>query len=180
MKNLVFIIVLLSSMNIFAQKVDHLDSKYLTALIYLKTNSNVNNEIKKFRQHWLKKEKNRENTEDFNLSKYVSYLPVPTLKKIVNSHNIIEIDKNEHRIKYYFDMYENELFNELFPKNQSKIYLLFSKPIDNYLVAEFMINSTGEEIDLSLNKQGPAMHVLFIFGENGIVKDAYIASSYYN
>src|SRR5690606_33401608 len=113
-------------------------------------------------------------------SKYSRYMTILTIKQIQNNNNIIEINKNEHRIKYYFDMYENELFNELFPKNQSKIYLLFSKPIDNYLVAEFMINSTGEEIDLSLNKQGPAMHVLFIFGENGIVKDAYIASSYYN
>lgn len=174
------IITLLISINIFSQEITQIDSKYLTALIYLKTNNNINKEIKKFRKHWIKKEKVKSNNiEEFNISKYISYLPIPKIEGNLDEDSL-KIDSKLHREKYYFDLEENILFNKLIPKSNSKIYLLYSKPVKNYLIAEFMINITGSEIDMVTHKDGPAMHLLFIFDENNIVKNVYISRSYYH
>jgi len=175
MKKILIILILLFNLSVFAQK--NLDSKYLTALIYLKTNSEINQKIKDYREHWLKNKKSKNNIESFNISKYISYLSIPNIKEELD---IFKIDSKKHREKYYFDIEENILFNELLPNINSKIYLLFSKPIDNYLIAEFMINSSNNEIDMVTHKTGPAMHLLFVFGENNIVKDVYVSYSYYN
>ena len=157
--------------NIFAQKID---SKYLTALIYLKTDTSINQEIQKFKKHWLKKEVNN---NDFNLSEYISYMPVPYLDEKLED-NDFEVNAQLHKEKYYFDTEQNIKFKGLIPFVKSNLYLLFSKPINNYLVAEFAINTTGNEIDMIEN--GPIIHLLFIFDENDLVKNLYVSYSYFN
>jgi len=168
------------NLTLSAQENYFIDSKYLTALIYLKTNSDINKEIKKFKNQWLKKEKvKNNNVEQFNISKFISYLPIPDLKIELND-NYSRTDSKLHREKYYFDLEENILLQKLIPNSQSQLYLLFSKPIDNYLIAEFMINITGNEIDMVKYKDGPTMHLLFVFEENNIVKEVFISRSYYH
>lgn len=127
-----------------------------------------------------KKEKSKKNTiENFNLSPYISYLPFPDINLDLTKLKLM--DKQQHREKYHFDLERNTLFNELIPNTaHSKMYLLFSKPINNYLIAEFIIKTTDNEIDLVKFKTGPAMQLLFIFNENDIVAEVYISRGYYN
>jgi hypothetical protein len=179
-KNVFLTLILLTNFYVFSQDTTSINSKYLTSLIYLKTNSEINQQIKKFQENWLKKEKlGKYENVDFNISKYITYLPIPYIEVALND-NYLQIDNKSHREKYYFDLEEIEIFKDLIPNRQSKIYLLFSKPFDNYLVAEFVINSTNIEIDMVDHKKGPAMHLLFIFDEMGIVKRVYTSYSYYN
>ena len=80
----------------------------------------------------------------------------------------------------YFETTEVEEIKKLIPVNNSKFYLFYSKPIQNYLVAELLLIPTKNEIDALSNKQGPAINILFIFDEDDIVEDVYISQSYYN
>ena len=75
MKKSVFIIItFLANFYVFSQDIAKIDSKYLTSLIYLKTNSEINLQIKKFQENWLKKEKlSKHEIVDFNISRYVTY-----------------------------------------------------------------------------------------------------------
>jgi len=66
------------------------------------------------------------------------------------------------------------------PANKSKFYLFCSKPIGNYLIAEMLLLSSGNEIDQLSHKQGPAMNIMFVFNEDDIVQNVYVSSSYYN
>ena len=181
MKNLILLIVLLSvNFNLFAQNNKQINTKYLSALLYLKTNNNINEEIRKFKKQWSKKEKSKKNTiEDFILLPYISYLPFPDINLDLKKLKLK--DKQQHREKYHFDLERNTLFNELIPNtSDSKVCLLFSKPVDNYLIAEFIIKTTDDESDLVKFKTGPAMQLLFIFNENDIVTEVYISRGYYN
>jgi len=178
-KNL-FLIFLLTTCNCtFSQNKTSVDLKYLTAIIYLKTNPQINNEIKKFEEKWLTKQTNPECISDFNLSESIMYLPIPEIN-LTSLESNLKISHKLHREQYYFDSEKVENLKNIIPNRKSKLYLLFSKPIDNYLIAEFLINSTNNELDLIIHKKGPVMHLVFIFDETGAVKKALISYSYYN
>lgn len=72
------------------------------------------------------------------------------------------------------------MFNKLIPINNSDFYLFFSKSVGNYLVAELLLLSSGNEIDLLSHKQGPAMNIIFQFDEDDVVQQVYISNFYYN
>lgn len=156
-----------------SQKVDSLDNKFLTALLYLKTNNDINQKLVGFHNKWISEKKLKKNQiVNFNLLEYVCYLPIPDLN--------IEVDQLVNRTQKKFEIEHHKLFDGLVPKSSSKIYLIFSKPQSNYLVAEFVINSSGQEIDLIDNKTGPAFHLLFLFNEYDCVDKVFISYSYYN
>lgn len=169
-----------------AQQEQKVSPKYLTTLIYLKTDKEINQKIRNFNNKWLKKQKIKKNEcVDFNLSKYVSYMPIPDLNyevdyaKYTDSDSLVDNNKS-HREKYNFELQEVPEFKKLVPNTESKLYLLFSKPIDNYLIVEFMIKTSNHEIDMSTLKRGPALHLLIFFDDNGLVEKVYTSGSYYN
>lgn len=167
----IIVLFLLMQIKVFAQEKTQLDKKYLTALIYLKTNNEIKDKIIKFQKHWTKgKRKDFKNEESFNLSKYIVYLPIPTIDQ-----NDIKLLENK-----YFDATEVKGIDKLIPVNNSKFYLFYSKPIQNYLVAELILIPTENEMDSLSNKQGPAMNIMFVFDEDDIVQKVYVSSSYYN
>lgn len=179
MKNII-IIFLLIKVNVFAQEKTQLDRKYLTALIYLKTNNEIKDKISEFQKNWTKN--NRRNVEadgNFNLSKYIVYLPIPKISEENSKSSFVFGDINLTENKY-FETTEIESFNNLLPANNSKFYLFCSKPIGNYLIAEMLLLSSGNEIDQLSHKQGPAMNIMFVFNEDDIVQNVYVSSSYYN
>ena len=156
-----------------SQTVDSLDNKFLTALLYLKTNKDINQKLVGFHNKWISGKKLKKNQiVNFNLSEYVTYLPLPDID--------IEVDQLVNNGQDKFESEHHKLFKNLIPKNSSKIYLIFSKPQSNYLVAEFVINLTNNEIDLVDNKTGPAIHLFFLFDENNCVDKVFTSSSYYN
>lgn len=176
----IIVLFLLMQVNVFAQEKTQLDRKYLTALIYLKTNNEIKDKISSFQKHWTKN--NRRNVEaddNFNLSKYIVYLPIPKISEENSKSSFVFGDINQTENKY-FETTEIESFNELLPGNNSKFYLFYSKPIDNYLIAEMLLLSSGNEIDQLSHKEGPAMNIIFVFNEDDIVQKVYISHSYYN
>ncbi|SHF40056.1 hypothetical protein SAMN05444377_10822 [Flavobacterium fontis] len=97
-------------------------------------------------------------------------------------NDFTEEDSNgakSYREKYFFKSEENLLLEKILPKSDSKLYLIFSKPIDNYLCAEFILN-TGFEIDLVDNINGPVMRLMFIFDNNNVIKEVKQYISYIN
>lgn len=167
----IIVLFLLMQIKVFAQEKTQLDKKYLTALIYVKTNNEIKDKIIKFQKHWTKgKRKDFKNEESFNLSKYIVYLPIPTIDQ-----NDIKLLENK-----YFDATEVKGIDKLIPVNNSKFYLFFSKPISNNLIAEISLLSSGNEVDALSQKQGPAMNIMFVFDEDDIVQKVYVSSSYYN
>lgn len=167
----IIIFLLLIHVSCFAQEKTQLDRKYLTALVYLKTNKEIKDKIIKFQKHWTKDKRKEIKTDgNFNLSKHIVYLPIPT----IGQSDIKLLENN------YFDPIELKEIDKLIPINNSKFYLFYSKPIRNYLVAELLLISTENEMDALSNKQGPAMNILFVFDEDDIVENAYISQSYYN
>lgn len=176
----IIVLFLLLQVNVFAQEKTELDRKYLTALIYLKTNNEIKEEISEFQKHWTKN--NRRNVEaddNFNLSKYIVYLPIPKISEENSKSSFLFGDINLTENKY-FETTEIESFNNLLPANNSKFYLFYSKPIGNYLIAEMLLLTSGNEINQLSHKQGPAMNILFVFNEDDIVQKVYISHSYYN
>ena len=176
----IIVLMLLLQVNVFAQDKTQLDRKYLTALIYLKTNNEIKEEISEFQKHWTKN--NRRNVEaddNFNLSKYIVYLPIPKISEENSKSSFLFGDINLTENKY-FETTEIESFNNLLPANNSKFYLFYSKPIGNYLIAEMLLLTSGNEINQLSHKQGPAMNILFVFNEDDIVQKVYISHSYYN
>lgn len=78
----IIVLFLLLQVNVFAQEKTQLDRKYLTALIYLKTNNEIKDKIIKFKKHWEKnKRRNVETDDNFNLSKYVVFLSIPEISE---------------------------------------------------------------------------------------------------
>lgn len=176
----IIVLFLLLQVNVFAQEKTELDRKYLTALIYLKTNNEIKEEISEFQKHWTKN--NRRNVEaddNFNLSKYIVYLPIPKISEENSKSSFLFGDINLTENKY-FETTEIESFNNLLPANNSKFYLFYSKPIGNYVIAEMLLLTSGNEINQLSHKQGPAMNILFVFNEDDIVQKVYISHSYYN
>ena len=176
----IIVLILLLQVNVFAQDKTQLDRKYLTVLIYLKTNNEIRDKIISFQKHWTKN--NRRNVEaddNFNLSKYIVYLPIPKISEENSKSSFVfgDINQTENR---YFETTEIESFNNLLPANNSKFYLFYSKPIGDYLIAEMLLLSSGEEIDQLSHKEGPAMNIIFVFDEDDIVQKVYVSSSYYN
>lgn len=111
MKNLIVLFFLIQ-VSVFAQEKTQLDKKYLTALIYLKTNNEIKDEIIKFQKHWTKgKRKDFKNEVSFNLSKYIVYLPIPTIDQ-----SNIKLLENK-----YLDPTEVKGIDKLIPVNNSKL-----------------------------------------------------------
>jgi len=79
------------------------------------------------------------------------------------SQNDIRLLENK-----YFDPTEVKGIDKLMSFNNSKFYLFYSKPIDNYLVAELLLITSENEMDALSNKQEPAMNILFVFDEDDI------------
>jgi len=179
MKNII-VIFLLIHVNVFAQEKAQLDRKYLTALIYLKTNVDIKDQILTFQKKWTKSKKKDIMADDnFNLSKYVAYLPIPSSNQNYSAPTFLSRDSKLLENKF-FETIEIKTFNKLVPVNKSKFCLFYSKPIGNYLIAEMLLLSSGNEIDQLSHKQGPAMSIMFVFDEDDIVQKVYISHSYYN
>jgi len=176
----IIVLFLLLQVNVFAQEKTQLDRKYLTALIYLKTNNEIKDKIIKFKKHWEKSKRRNFKTDDnFNLSKYVVFLSIPEISENKNQSHFLSSDIKLLENKY-FESIEIDTFNKLFPSNNSNFYLFFSKPVGNYLVAELLLISSGNEMDLLSHRQGPTMNIMFQFDEDDVVQQVYISSFYYN
>ncbi len=92
---------------------------------------------------------------------------------------VTEFDKENQ-----FNPIDKELFEKLFPKNPaSQLYVAFSKPIGNMLFAEIAYNlnpNTEVKSIKDLTKFNNTLALLFIFDENGRIKEVKKHINHYN
>jgi len=170
-RQIMFTVFILTKIGAIPQDKHTLRNEYTKALLYLTTDEKTCDVIKKFKKKWTK---DKQTGCEFNLSRYIVYLPLPVNSKELNNERFNPLKYN------YFEMEENSVVRNLHKESSSELYLLFSKPFENYLTAEFRLNTTGDELDMALNASGPSMHMLFVFnGEGNIIKVA-VSYSYYN
>ena len=181
----VFFIFCVPILNINAQ--ESLDEKYLVALIYLKSDIDINSEIKKTFQNWqtsLQKEK----YVNFNISKRIEFLSLLWFEKELKT-GLYNVDSTHYTNldiyyeKNYFSFFCNDRISKLVSSQEkkNKLYLTFSKPVDNFLLAEICVNYYPEYSDKhgSGKKMGNAIQFLFIFNENGLIENVLHKSFHY-
>jgi hypothetical protein len=154
------------------------DFKYLTVFSYLKTDERINEELK--RAFRFKKKRNQRFVE-FNVMNRVDFLDVSLF---LNNSDFMESleegmninDNKEFRATYAFESYYSQFLLEMFPTNNSELYLTFSQSFGNYLIVEFtMIKPVSPK-----HKLGLGFQVLFKFKENMTVESVAYAASMYN
>lgn len=173
-KQIILTIFILTKLGAIAQDTISVHTEYTRALLYLTTDERTCDKIKKFKKKWIKDE---QTGCEFNLSRYIVYLPLPVNLKEPGHEGDNSLKYKE---KHSFETEEHSVVQDQHKETSSKLYLLFSKPFENYLTAEFRLNTTGDESDMALNAIGPVMHLLFVFDEAGNIKEEYTSYSYYN
>ncbi len=162
---------------IHAQTLD--DSKYLMSITYLRTNAAVNEKIKdNFPEQTHKKDK----FVEFNLFDKVSFLGITGFWKSLKEKKYLSDEKylsnaDLYSDTFYFEPFESSFLKRLSWEGRGKLFLSFSKPIENYLVAELT------EIDPKLfviHKYGKAMQFFFKFDSLGVIEDVLYSGSVYN
>jgi|GEM_PF-1517487 len=162
-----------------SQSLSLLDNKYLIAIIYLRTNENINSEIKRiFRRPSKKKNKYAE----FNISDQITFLNIWYHRAALKSNNLgiepkLINDPNLYAAKYEFKSYNNELLGSLVKKPESNLYLTFSEPVEDYLLAEMTIYDPKTFPGI---KMGKAMQFFFKFNSNGLIESVLYTGVQYN
>lgn len=145
-----------------------IDGKYFSALLYLKTNKQINDDIhSNFRRLAGKK---KITFVEFNVSNKVEFLDLaPFKERIAISKKGIPFDHldnfDSYRKDYYFVPFYTQL-NKVIKPNESKLHITFSKPMDNYLVLE--IRTANPKFSIN-SKSNVKMRILLTFDENNIV-----------
>jgi len=157
------------------------EDRYLLALIYLQTNEEINAEIKRI---FPKVSRKKDSFVKLQISDRISFLRLLYFRD--------QLTKNNYRInsnlisnskmyydKYYFKPYEDKLLKSIssFGSNDSPLFLTFSKPVDNYLVAEI---SRFNPKEMTSIKFGKAMQLFFKFDANGFIEDVLYTGCQYN
>lgn len=155
-----------------------IDDKYLVSLIYLKSNKNAVSKIKKTFSYLTKK---KDKCIDFNVSDQISFLPILFFGDQLEKQDIgiafeLVKDRNLYKEKFNFETYSLPYLKELIDRSDSRLILTFSKPIDNYLIAEFL----DSELNISDIKMGHALQFLFKFSEEGLIEKVLYATPHYN
>ena len=174
-KRLILITFPLFLLGISAKSQSQDECKYLMVLTYLRTNTRINDQLKAlFFRH--KKERRNKIYVDFELSKKVEFIGLNYFKDSVSNEelgiNKELISNNDlYLAKYFFQPYESKFLDKLLISNDSGIYLTFSRPVGNYIVAA--MGNMNPEINGGVNKFGLSMTMLFEFDSLGIVSHVF-------
>ncbi len=93
---------------------------------------------------------------------------------------ITEEMKNDEKLyynKYFFESFISDFLQKLAQSNESKLFLTFSKPVENYLVIE--LGNFDPKINLK-SKYGKAMLMLFKFDSSGFIENVLYSGVAYN
>lgn len=156
---------------------DSINNKYLLAIIYLKTNGEINKDIKKAFPYIGNK---RDRFVDFNMNNEVWFLPIYFFDNQLN-RNSYGIDtamirnRSSFKEKYYFEHFQYSIFNKIMDSKNSRLLFTFSKPSDNFLLAEMIDTQLGASNELKI---GPSIQFLFIF-KDGLIEKVFCTRNHY-
>ncbi|MBN8687590.1 MAG: hypothetical protein J0M10_11235 [Chitinophagales bacterium] len=153
--------------------------KYLAVVSYIRTNYAVNDKIKLFFPHAAKK---KQLFVEVGLYEKISFLNISGFevrlkeKKYILDEKIIT-NPNLYYDKYYFTPYISSFLEQVKWQSESKLFLSFSKPIDNYLIAEITDFNPGK---YGGSKFGKGMKMFIKFNTMGLVEDILYTGAIFN
>lgn len=151
------------------------ECKYLTVLIYMQTNTQVNEQVKLFFPRQTKK---KDKYVEFNLSALISFVSISNLQERLEKYMTSDTLLNDSRSfykKYYFDSFKSEFLENLMEQTDSKLFLTFSKPINDFLLAEI-----NDFEPYGSRRFGKGMTVFFKFDKTGLVQSVEFGGAAYN
>lgn len=147
-------------------------AKYLSAAVFLRSNAQLNDSIKKV---FPKLAKRRRDFAPVNITDDVQFIGLDEFNTQIKSTYIapassLKISPSEFKAKFQFTSYKLPLLENLVIFPDSKLFLTFSEPAENFLMAR--ITTYIPNI-----RMGQVMYVLFIFDENDVVEDVILSSA---
>jgi len=173
---LIIIVLFSNSVNIMSQEIDN---KYLLSIIYLRSNLEINKEIKEFFKKDISK---NAKYVPFHISNEICYIDIEIFKDSILEFDskfdaAIIVSKRDFEKEYGFTTFKLEILKNLLPVSDGDLTLYFSKPIGNILVMEFT------NFHMSANsgiKFGKGFRILFQFNERGTIENVYRKTFIYN
>jgi hypothetical protein len=168
-KNILFVINFLFFV-IAVKSQSNDECKYISVLTYLRTNVHANEEIKIIFNRFIKK---KDKFIEFNLSNRIDFIGIQDFKEDLQSDNFgidttLINNARLYRVKYFFDSYRSDFLKKIIQQPmESKLFLTFSKPIDNYLIAE--LGNFDPDINVT-TKFGKGLEMLFKFDSSGLIE----------
>lgn len=155
----------------------NLKNTYLTSLIYLTSNENVKLKIKETFPYLYKK---KQNCVSFNSYGEVAFIPIEGFdKRLFFKNSVLDTSIVNNRSlfneKYDFESYTDSLLLNVLPKSNTNLFIIFSKPIGNMLLAEVL----DYELCRSY-KMGSALRFLFFFNDKGLVEKVFSTKIHYH
>ena len=155
------------------------DCKYLSVLVYLRTNKAVNDQIK---QSFPALTKRKDKYVEFSISDRVEFIGISDFKRNpdINTFGIDSPLINNNQLyynKYFFTSYTLKFLNKAMEQpEQDKVgfYLTFSKSIDDYLVTELTLMDPRIH-----HHMGNTMQMLFKFNSDGLIEKCIYAWAAY-
>lgn len=152
--------------------------RYLAALSFLQTSPKVRNELKQIFPKLLRSKKR---CPQFSIDSLVQPIPLYSFegkikpKELGLSESSIKDDQKFNR-EYGFEPYVSHYLSVVSVNEKSKMVLIFSKPINNFLIAEIL----DRRLYTGRFKQGFALQILLLFNKSGKVADVFFTKTMYN
>ena len=158
-----------------------IDCKYLSTIIYLKVNPEINEEIRRFFR--LKKQR-KGSSVNLSISDKVAFWDIAPFKEEITDtlekYGLTqEILKNEslYEQKYGFETITQVNLSKILPKSEGPLKVYFSKPVGNTLIVE--ITNIEYKSNLPL-RFGKGFRILFFFSEEGLIEGVRTSTAIYN
>lgn len=153
--------------------------KYLAVITHIRTNQTVSEKLKQFFPALVKR---KQLFVDFGLCDKVSFLNISGFearlkeKKYILNDTLIN-NPNLYYKRHYFISYESDLLRQIKWNTESKLFLSFSKPIDNYLIAEITDFDPGK---YGGSKFGKGMKMFIKLNTSGLVDEILFSGAVFN
>ncbi len=179
MKYIYICLFVMVFLEINAQSLDN--QKYLLAVLHLKSDSALQQRVKSFfKKVWKKKE-----VIDFNVSPNIAFIaPILIGYTDINDSYLDSLKDlsniQTYRETYRFPAYTNSFLKKVFPEDSHTMTLVFSKPIENHLVAEMQHRVIAQSNEGASTKIGYTFQFIFTFDSEGVIEDVISKPAVYN
>lgn len=157
---------------------DNKDQRYLAALSFLQTSPEAKKEIK---QAFPKLLRGKKSCPQLAVDSLVQPIPLYFFDGEIRPEELGLPDsliKNAQGFnkEYGFEPYVSQYLSLVSMNQQPKMVLIFSRPINNFLVVEIL----DRRLYTGRFKQGPALQALFLFNKSNKVADVFFTKTRYN
>ena len=175
MKSFLFLICFLISKGLCCQEPD---PKKLLAIIHLQTDDEAKQKINAAFPY-MKKLNQKE--QGFFINQDVWYISLQVFNETIVKHphgfdSSGLFGRSFDSIHYFFP-YLDTLHSKIIDRKSKRLFLTFSKPIDNILIAELLDSTFIQSPNFRL---GYCLRILFVYNDKGMIEKAFYNSAYFN